>query len=52
MYKLRIYGLNAIYGLKIQISIGENLLTAVATGIIWVMKELLFMLVRYQFLPR
>jgi hypothetical protein len=32
MYKLRIYGLNAIFGLKIQISLGESLLTAVATG--------------------
>lgn len=32
MYKLRIYGLNAVFGLKIQFSIGEDLLTAVATG--------------------
>ncbi|OAJ36509.1 hypothetical protein BDV3_001140 [Batrachochytrium dendrobatidis] len=32
MYKLRMYGLNAIFGLHIQISIGENLMTAVATG--------------------
>jgi antitoxin component of MazEF toxin-antitoxin module len=32
MYKLRIYGLNAVFGLKIQISLGETLLTAVATG--------------------
>lgn len=32
MYKLRIYGLNAIFGLKIQISLGESMLTAVATG--------------------
>jgi uncharacterized protein YbjQ (UPF0145 family) len=32
MYKLRIYGLNAVFGLRIQISVGENILTAVATG--------------------
>ncbi|KAJ1332736.1 hypothetical protein BSLG_008365 [Batrachochytrium salamandrivorans] len=32
MYKLRMYGLNAIFGLKIQISMGENLMTAVAIG--------------------
>ncbi|KAJ3249125.1 hypothetical protein HDU78_007087 [Chytriomyces hyalinus] len=32
MFKLRIHGLNAIFGLKIQYSIGENLMTAVATG--------------------
>ena len=31
-YKLRVYGLNAIFGLKIQISAGENIMTAVATG--------------------
>ena len=32
MYKLRIYSLNAVFGLKIQISVGEALMTAVATG--------------------
>ncbi|KAI8930309.1 hypothetical protein BC831DRAFT_502422 [Entophlyctis helioformis] len=32
MYKLRLYGLNAIFGLRIQISVGENLMTAIATG--------------------
>ncbi|KAI8610786.1 hypothetical protein BC830DRAFT_1069490, partial [Chytriomyces sp. MP71] len=32
MFKLRIHGLNAIFGLKIQYSIGEQLMTAVATG--------------------
>ena len=32
MYKLRIYGLNAVFGLKIQFSLGDNLLTAFATG--------------------
>ncbi|KAJ3023011.1 hypothetical protein HKX48_004634 [Thoreauomyces humboldtii] len=32
MYKLRIYGLNAVFGLKIQFSVGESLMTAVATG--------------------
>ncbi|KND04384.1 uncharacterized protein SPPG_00115 [Spizellomyces punctatus DAOM BR117] len=32
MYKLRIYGLNAVFGLKIQYSVGESLMTAVATG--------------------
>jgi uncharacterized protein YbjQ (UPF0145 family) len=32
MFKLRIYGLNAVFGLKIQFSVGENLMTAVATG--------------------
>ena len=31
-YKLRVYGLNAIFGLKIEISAGENIMTAVATG--------------------
>jgi uncharacterized protein YbjQ (UPF0145 family) len=31
-HKLRIYGLNAIFGLKIQFTIGESLMTAVATG--------------------
>ncbi|KAJ3030028.1 UNVERIFIED_CONTAM: hypothetical protein HDU68_010377 [Siphonaria sp. JEL0065] len=32
LFKLRIHGLNAIFGLKIQYSIGESLMTAVATG--------------------
>ncbi|KAJ3271764.1 hypothetical protein HDV01_006372 [Terramyces sp. JEL0728] len=32
MYKLRLYGFNAIFGLKIQLSVGENMITAVATG--------------------
>ncbi|KAJ3119231.1 hypothetical protein HK100_000413, partial [Physocladia obscura] len=32
LFKLRIQGLNAIFGLKIQYSIGESLMTAVATG--------------------
>ncbi|KAJ3105317.1 hypothetical protein HDU97_008214 [Phlyctochytrium planicorne] len=32
MYKLRIYGLNAVYGLKIQVSVGDALIIAVATG--------------------
>ncbi|KAI8851468.1 hypothetical protein BC829DRAFT_415211 [Chytridium lagenaria] len=32
MYKLRIYGLNAVFGLKIQFSVGESLIVAVATG--------------------
>nr|KAJ3418010.1 hypothetical protein HK105_000483 [Polyrhizophydium stewartii] len=32
MYKLRMHGLNAIFGLRFQISIGENLMTAIATG--------------------
>ncbi|KAJ3174916.1 hypothetical protein HDU87_006582 [Geranomyces variabilis] len=32
MYKLRIYGLNAVFGLKLQFSVGESLMTAVATG--------------------
>ncbi|TPX55578.1 hypothetical protein PhCBS80983_g05201 [Powellomyces hirtus] len=32
MYKLRIYGLNAVFGLKIQFSVGESMMTAVATG--------------------
>lgn len=32
IYKLRIYGLNAVFNLKVQISLGEGLLTAVATG--------------------
>ena len=32
MYKLRIYGLNAVFGLKVQFSLGDNLLTAFATG--------------------
>ena len=31
-HKLRIYGLNAIFGLKIHFSVGESLMTAVATG--------------------
>jgi hypothetical protein len=31
-HKLRIYGFNAIFGLKIQFTIGETLMTAVATG--------------------
>jgi hypothetical protein len=32
MYKLRIYGLNAIFGLQLEISVGGGLITAVATG--------------------
>ncbi|KAI9007389.1 hypothetical protein BC832DRAFT_610651 [Gaertneriomyces semiglobifer] len=32
LYKLRIHGLNAVFGLKIQFSVGEGLMTAVATG--------------------
>ncbi|KAI9103092.1 hypothetical protein DFS34DRAFT_351995 [Phlyctochytrium arcticum] len=32
MYKLRINGLNAVFGVKIQFSVGESLMTAVATG--------------------
>ncbi|KAI8824408.1 uncharacterized protein EV422DRAFT_519983 [Fimicolochytrium jonesii] len=32
IYKLRINGLNAVFGLKIQFSVGESLMTAVATG--------------------
>ena len=32
MYKLRMYGMNAVFGLNFQISVGENLMTAVATG--------------------
>jgi hypothetical protein len=40
MYKLRIYGLNAIFGISIQITIGENILTAVATGTAFYIKAL------------
>jgi uncharacterized protein YbjQ (UPF0145 family) len=40
MYKLRIYGLNAIFGLKIQVSIGEGIITAVATGTAFYVKAL------------
>ncbi|KAJ3113283.1 hypothetical protein HDU96_003587 [Phlyctochytrium bullatum] len=32
VYKLRIYGLNSIFGLRIQISVGESLIVALATG--------------------
>ncbi|KAI8908982.1 hypothetical protein EDD86DRAFT_206598 [Gorgonomyces haynaldii] len=32
MYKLRIYSLNCVFGLKIHISFGDGVLTAVATG--------------------
>ncbi|KAI9357657.1 hypothetical protein DFJ73DRAFT_186947 [Zopfochytrium polystomum] len=32
MFKLRINGLNAVFGLKLQFSVGETLMTAVATG--------------------
>ncbi|KAJ3037922.1 hypothetical protein HDV00_001200 [Rhizophlyctis rosea] len=32
MYKLRIYGLNAVFNLKIQFTVGESIMTAVATG--------------------
>jgi hypothetical protein len=32
MYKLRIQGLNAVFGLKVQFQLGESLLTLVATG--------------------
>ncbi|KAI9208468.1 uncharacterized protein BJ171DRAFT_207984 [Polychytrium aggregatum] len=32
MYKLRIYGLNAIFGLKIEFTVGESLMTATARG--------------------
>ncbi|KAJ3324791.1 hypothetical protein HDV06_006099 [Boothiomyces sp. JEL0866] len=32
MYKLRLYGFNAIFGLNIQVSVGENMITAIATG--------------------
>jgi hypothetical protein len=40
MYKLRIYGLNAVFGLKIQVSIGEGIITAVATGTAFYVKAL------------
>ncbi|KAJ2999533.1 hypothetical protein HDV02_002680 [Globomyces sp. JEL0801] len=40
MYKLRVYGLNAVFGLKIQITIGDTLLTAVATGTAFYIKAL------------
>ena len=40
LYKLRIYGFNAIFGLKFQISIGESMMTAVATGTAMFVKSL------------
>ncbi|KAJ3415693.1 hypothetical protein HDV05_004371 [Chytridiales sp. JEL 0842] len=40
MFKLRIYGLNAVFGLKLQFSVGESLLTAVATGTAMYVKSL------------
>ncbi|KAI9022024.1 hypothetical protein DFJ74DRAFT_768609 [Hyaloraphidium curvatum] len=32
IYKLRIYGMNAIFGLKFQLSVGDNLIVATAVG--------------------
>ncbi|KAJ3090649.1 hypothetical protein HK102_003097 [Quaeritorhiza haematococci] len=40
MYKLRIHGLNAVFGIKFQITIGESLMTAVATGTALYVKSL------------
>ncbi|KAJ3198741.1 hypothetical protein HDU82_001069 [Entophlyctis luteolus] len=40
LFKLRIHGLNAIFGLKIQYSFGESLMTAVATGTAMFLKAL------------
>ncbi|KAJ3333792.1 hypothetical protein HDU76_003606 [Blyttiomyces sp. JEL0837] len=40
MFKLRIYGLNAVFGLKLQFAVGEALITAVATGTAMYVKAL------------
>ena len=40
MYKLRLHGLNAVFGLKIQFSIGHNIITAIATGTAVYLKSL------------
>jgi hypothetical protein len=32
VYKLRIQGMNAVFGLRVQLAIGDALIVAVATG--------------------
>ncbi len=32
MYKLRVMGMNAVFGMRLQLTVGKSLIVAVATG--------------------
>lgn len=50
VHKLRILGFNSIFGLKIQLCVGENVITAVATGSALFLRGFLLLTQHFRFL--